>query len=253
MQTVLFFDLDGTLVDNQYSIKAIRPLLEQIAEAAGLEARMIGKAMGEENQRRQLADPDNPLTMDWADIVVNLASQYGVTLAETVDDRWEALANAADVLVFDEAPQVLEKLKPGRKLVIATKGLSKYQDSVLRVTGLGDWFDDVLTPDITGFLKTSPGYFNRYRSEEALFIQVGDHYYDDVICPRRNGFHAVLRAPIAELADHDPFERPMLLEQFRDQISTWPEEGTDVRPDAVVLSLKELPAVVERIEAAAAP
>ncbi len=252
MQTILFFDLDGTLVENLYSAKAIRPLLEQIAQSAGIDVRLIGKAMGEENQRRQLTDPDHPLTMDWADIVLTLAAQHGVTLEEGVDERWEAFADAADVLIHDDAPRVLERLKPGRKLVIATKGLSKYQDSVLRVTQLGEWFDDVLTPDITGYLKTSPGYFrrytNRYPNGEALFIQIGDHYYDDVICTKRNGFYSVLRAPIAELAAHDPFERVARLDAYTDQISTFPEEGSDVRPDAVVVSLQEVPQVVERIE-----
>lgn len=249
MQTILFFDLDGTLVENQYSAKAIRPLLAQIAEAAGIEGRLLGKAMGDENQRRQLHDPDNPLTMDWDDIVANLAAQYGVSLSETVDERWEAFASAADVLIYDDAHSVLKRLKPGRKLVIATKGLSKYQDSVLRVTELGKWFDDILTPDITDYLKTSPGYFNKYYKEDALFIQIGDHYYDDVICTRRNGFYSILRAPILELGAVDPFERVQYLEQYADQISTYPDDGTDVRPHAVVLSLQEVPQVVEQIEA----
>lgn len=248
MQTIIFFDIDSTLIENRFSAKAIRQLLEEIAPMAEKSVQALGQELGAENSRRQIDNPDHPLTMDWHDIVQSIAEKYGVTLSSDVDTLWNKYADADDVEILDDVHTVLPKLKQGRKLVIATKGLSKYQNPVLQVSGLDAHFDDVLTPDITGYLKTTKDYFEKYLDEEALFIQVGDHFYDDVMCAKRNGFYSVLRAPIEALSVYDPFDRSKVLNQYLDQIKTYPKDGTKVRPDAIVISLQELPSVIERIE-----
>jgi FMN phosphatase YigB (HAD superfamily) len=248
-QTILFFDLDSTLIENQFSGRAIRQLLDEIAAASGKSREALGQELAERNRQRQADNPDHPRTMDWNDIMHEIAREYNVQLSSTVDALWRQYASADDVNVLDNAPQVLDELQEGRRLVLATKGLSKYQKPVLDVTGLGDYFDDILTPDKTGYLKTSPGYFAPYRGrDDALFIQIGDHYVDDVICARRNGFYPVLRAPIDDLRPYAPFERPQHLPDHADDVPHFPDE-TDIRPEAVVVSLQELPAVVRRLEA----
>lgn len=252
MQTTLFFDLDSTLVENHFSRKVVSQLLAPIAAQSGLTIRELAQALGQENTRRQMADPDNPLTMDWQDILHTLAAQYNVALDGVLDDLWVQHALAEDIEVLDEAHAVLTKLKAeGKHLVIATKGLSKYQLPVLQAVGLLDLFDAILTPDRTGFLKTTEAYFDAYRREHPaeLYIHIGDHYFDDVICAKRNGFASVLRAPIEALRDLDAFERPTQIHAHKDAISTYPQEGTQVVPDAVILSLQELPEVVARLEA----
>ena len=249
-QTILFFDIDLTLVDNHFSSRLIHDILEEMANACGEPIEVLSKELGAENTRRQLEDPDNVLTMDWEDMVQQMAQKYRVTLSDSLDKRWLEYSKLHGVDVLDNAPQVLQRLKTTyRTLVIATKGLSKYQDCVLEVAGLTHYFDDILTPDKTGYLKTSPAYFEKYRKHEAIFIQIGDHYFDDVMCAKRNGFYSIMRAPIVELEAVDPFERPQVLEQHFSHIHTYPAEGTDVRPDAVVLSLEEVPSVVAQIEA----
>ena len=251
MQTILFFDLDSTLVENHFSRKVVTQLLAPVATQSGLTIRELAQFLGQENTRRQMVDPDNPLTMDWQDILHTVAKQYNATLDGILDDLWVQHAIEDDIEVLDEAHAVLTKLKAdGRHLVIATKGLSKYQIPVLQAVGLLDLFDTILTPDRTGYLKTTEAYFDAYRREHPadLYIHVGDHYFDDVICAKRNGFASVLRAPIEDLTDLDPFARPAQIATYQDQISTYPKEGTDVVPDAVVVSLQELPAVVEQLE-----
>lgn len=249
MQTIVFFDLDATLIENHFSRKVFRPLLEEIAAQADVSVAELGLALYEENKYRQKHDPDNVLTMDWEDILVTIAKKHGFSLSDSIDERWRAFTKLEDIEILDDAPTMLQTLKNGsRKLVLATKGLSKYQNPILDVTGIGQYFDDKLTPDITGYLKTSPQYFDKYRKQDALFIQVGDHFYDDVICAKRNGFYSIMRAPIPDLAVYDAFDRVQRLGDFLSDIPTYPDEGSDVRPDAVVVSLQEVPEIVQQIE-----
>lgn len=250
MKTILFFDLDATLIENHFSRKVFNPLLQEINDASGVSLGELRRWFEQENLRRQKEDPDNVLTMDWDDMMQELAANHGVKLSDRVDNLWGKLANKEDIELLDNSPLLLAKLRDGkRKLVLATKGLYKYQEPILALTGLDKLFDDILTPDKTGYLKTSPEYFEKYRQEKALFIHIGDHYFDDVICAKRNGFYSVMRAPLAELAHYDAFERPRYLLDFQHEIPTYPKEGTSVLPDAVVVSLQELPEIIEAIEA----
>lgn len=249
MQTIVFFDLDATLIENHFSRKVFRPVLEEIAAHTDVSLAELSLAIHQENKYRQEHDPDNVLTMDWEDIISTIAAAHGVLLPDSIDRRWQAMANIDDIEILDDAPTMLQALKMGkRKLVLATKGLIKYQHPILEITGLGQLFDDILAPDITGYLKTSPQYFDKYKKQDALFIQVGDHFYDDVICANRNGFYSIMRAPIPELAVYDAFERPQKLDDFLSKISTYPDKGSAIRPDAVVISLQEVPELVQRIE-----
>lgn len=249
MQTIIFFDIDSTLVENQFGREALDVLIREIADATGRDIRHLGHELWRENKRRQDEDPDHPLTMDWDDILETIAARYDVTLSQRGIDLWRAYADPEKVIINDDAPSVLETLKAqGHRLIIATKGLSKYQIPVLEVTKLLPYFEDILAPDVTGYLKTTPEYFHKYAPDEStLFIQVGDHYVDDVICPKRNGFYSILRAPIEALRHYDAFERPYHLAGNTEAIPTFPEMGSGIRPDAIVMSLQEVPDLVRRI------
>jgi len=265
MQTICFIDIDSTLIENRFSRRVIGTLFQEIHEQTGVPIADLVEEMSRENERRQREDPDNPLTMDWDDIIEQIAVRHGVTLSQRVIDLWHSYVHPDAIDVLDDAPSVLARLRElGCKLVIATKGLSKYQDPILQVMGLEAYFDDVLTPDRTGYLKTSPGFFARYTAERAgkRFIHIGDHYFDDVICPIRNGFISVLRFPLGlveEAEGHplsaevlawraaDPFERVALLEQHSARLPTFPKDDTDLRPHAVVQSLQEIPNLLARL------
>lgn len=251
MQTILFFDIDSTLVENHFSYSIVAEVMKPVFDATARTSEEIGAELFEENTRRQQEDPNNVLTMDWDDIVATVAANHSVTLSASLIDLWCEKATSETVELLDQADEVIKTLKqPHRKLVISTKGLSKYQTPVLQAVGLHGMFDDYLTPDITGYLKTEPEYFNKYRRNgtNTRFIQIGDHYYDDVICGQRNGFTTIMRVPIDELKQYDPFERPAHLIDYREQIPTYPKEGTDVLPDIVVVSLQELPPIIEALE-----
>lgn len=251
MRTVIFVDIDSTLVENRFGPRAIRVLIDEIAAVSQVGADEIGAQVAAENQRRQREIPNHPLTMDWDDILETVAQRHGVRLSRRVIDLWNAEASPQEVDILDDVPAVLKQLKqPHRKLVVATKGLTKYQYPLLDAVNLRGLFDDFLAPDLTGYLKTQPQFFHCYtqNGQDTLFIQVGDHYHDDVICAKQHGFYAVMRAPILELLPLDPFDRPPRLAQYKDRISTYPRGGTDVVPDAVVISWAEVPDVVARLE-----
>lgn len=250
---IIFFDVDSTLVENRFSRRALTEVLAELENVSGKSVRELAQEMWNENDRRQQTDPDHVLTMDWDDIVLSLATRYQVTLKKNPIELWNTYASASEVEIIDDAPSMLAALKAkGHTLVVATKGLWKYQEPVLRVTGLLPYFDDILTPDRTGFLKTTAAYFQRYTKAGGRFVQVGDHYFDDVIVGRRNGFTTIWRAPNANLqhalSDYDPFERPAHISAVTQFIPTYPKDGTEIVPDVVVVSLQEVPAVIARLE-----
>lgn len=250
MPYTVFFDIDSTLVENRFSRRAIGDTLESIAQVAQKPVRELARELGAINEQRQQSTPDDVRTMDWRDIIAELADRYGTAPTRDLNALWEAYANADEIDVLDNAHSVLDALKAqGHRLVIATKGLWWYQEPVMRVTGLLRYFDDVLTPDKTGYLKTTPTYFHAYKRAHPSprYVQVGDHYYDDVICAKRNGFFAIMRAPIAELAPLPADERPRQLEAHRQHIPTYPAQGTDILPDRVVISLEEVPSLLEEL------
>lgn len=251
MQTIIFFDIDSTLIENRFTYPLISEIMQPVLDSSGLSPEQVGQALFEENTRRQQENPNDPHTMDWDDILETVAARHNVQLTRRLIDGWRERSTPEYIDVLDQAGDVLAQLKqPHRKLVISTKGLSKYQEPVLKAVGLFDLFDDHLTPDRTGYLKTQPEYFGAYtgNGRTARFIQVGDHCYDDVICAKRNGFTAIQRVPIDDLRLLDPFERPAKLAEYREQISTYPTQGMPVLPDAVVVSLEELPSLITQIE-----
>lgn len=250
--TIIFFDLDQTLIDHTIGRKAAGVLLAEIAAHNGKSVDQLGQEVHVEHRTRVEQQPNDLLTMDWDDVFSTVARANGVTLSTTFLALWEDYRqeDPSQVNVLDDAPEVLRQLKaPHRKLVLATKGLSKFQFPLLHMTGLYELLDDHLTPDITGFLKTQPGYFEKYQDmADTCFIQVGDHYYDDVVCARRNGFHPILRAPVPDLNAHPPFQRPNHIDRYTDQIRALPESDLAVRPAAVVTHLGELAEVIATIE-----
>ena len=59
-RTVIFFDLDGTLIDGPFRPAVLPAILDELA-VAGLEPATLRKLLCEENYRRQ-ADPTCPPT-----------------------------------------------------------------------------------------------------------------------------------------------------------------------------------------------
>ena len=245
--TTLFIDLDGTIMENPFLSAVFPYLTDALAPKLGMNADVLSSEFIVEQESR-LRQPDvySPtMTMDWDDIVETVIHRYGYELPRTVCELVSEYSRPPYIYAIDDSPAVLRELKQAshRRLVVASNGLSKYQLPVMKALGLTPLFHDFLMPDLAGYLKTEEGFYRRYAAQEArgLFISVGDNYTHDVICPKRFGFHAIYKIEnTPDLADLPPFARCAYL------------PPVDILPDAVILSLDELPAVIAAIEASAA-
>jgi putative hydrolase of the HAD superfamily len=262
-ETILFIDLDGTIMVNPFARYVFPAVLGRLAEATGMTYSALMDAITAENWRRQhMPSPQSAAwVMDWDDIIADVARQHGAppdTIAPGACE-WLARQHAAppDSATLDDAVTVLARIRATgcRRLVVSSMGLSKYQFPVMRGLGLYACFDDFLMPDLVGALKFERAFYARYLEspDGRLFISVGDNYLHDVAFPRSLGFRSVLRLPVPGLARLDPFERPARTATYGHMIQYYPADpaAATTLPDAIVTDLAELPAVIERIEAQA--
>ncbi len=245
--THLFFDLDGTLMVNPFGGVVFPTLTQDLAAQCGTPAEVIFARIVAEHDAR-LADPlpDRARSMDWDDIIGTVAARLGVQVRHNVEALVQAHAAPPHTRQLDDAGRSLAQLKPGRRLVVASMGLSKYQWPVLRGLGLYDWFDDFLMPDTTGAIKTEAAFYARYA--DVPRIHIGDRYDHDCFYPASFGAQTVLRLPLPDLAAWSPFERPAHLHAVIEQVDG-AMPSLDVLPDAIITHLDELPAVILTLEA----
>ena len=243
-QSVVFLDLDGTLMINPFESAVWPVVIGEIAEKSGESFEAVLNLITAENDARQ----NNPtvaavLSMDWDDITQTVAARFGVRL----ESNCEALVReyaATHSSVLDNAHEVLQEMNAAhRALVVTTKGLAKYQQPVLDALGLTPLFTAIITPDSHHALKKQVAFFGTWPSETRLQIMVGDRYDDDVQGPSAHSFKTVWKrenlAPA--LQKKDPFARALMYDYT-------PEQTTPA--DAIICSLAELPALVRRLEQA---
>jgi FMN phosphatase YigB (HAD superfamily) len=242
-QSVVFVDLDATILTGPFEPAVFPVILTELAQKTGLDKQEIRRLTIQENLDRQRDSNCAAVrAMDWDDIFNTIAEQLGVKVESKAVEIARAHAGPPDAAVLDGAVEALEQLaSPQRALVVATKGLKKYQLPVLDALRLTPLFTDILTPDVNGALKNDIAFYGQWPASARLKISVGDHYEDDVIAPGRFGFRAIwkVNTPDAGLQELDPFDRPAHLSD---------SDGQTVRPDAIILSLRELPEVVGRLE-----
>lgn len=243
MRTVIFLDLDGTMMRNPFHTAVFPAVTAQLSAKTGQQPGDIGRMLSDENAARRARPAVAPaLAWDWDDIVQTVAGRLGTVFDGDVAEIVAAHAAPPFSAALDDAPDVLRRLAaPHRALVAATHGLSKYQLPVLEALGLWPWLTGLLAPDVTGAAKQARSFFGRWPDGADLCLMAGDLYDDDVAPAHGFGFRTVLKAPVPGLDALDPFDRPAL----------YPfAAGQAVRPDAIIASLAELPAVVDRLEGA---
>ena len=136
-------------------------------------------------------------------------------------------------MILDKAPEILKILREkGFYLILSTNGLWKYQECVLRETGLTEFFDEIITPDRKGCIKSSREFYN-IALEFSEKISVGDNIVFDVYYPKLYK----LKAIYVKRSDYVNEIYGQALGIRIDQIV----------PDAVISSLSQLPNALEAI------
>lgn len=245
-ESVVFFDMDHTLLEGPFPSQVFPRVLGEIAQKSGQEYDALLQWARQENHKRQ-SDPafSAVQAMDWDDICIQLAGDVGVELQTSALDVLQAHCGPPYSVLHEGAREALEQLaagRPRRALVLTTKGLRKYQLPILEALGLLPFFDDIITPDSGLALKQSIRFYGRWPQVTRLQIMVGDTYEDDVLPAHRFGFKTVLRSSPAEgyAWEADPFVRAHGRQDGH--------RGWEVRPDAIIISLSELPRVIDRLE-----
>ena len=244
VRSVIFIDLDETIMTGPFSSVVFPQLFQAVSDKSGVSVEEVRRQVVKENLDRQ-ENPSVPavLAMDWDDIISTVATRLGVKLQPNIEDIVRTHAGPPYSAAEADARHVLHELrKPYRAIVVATKGLRKYQLPILDALELTPLFTQILTPDTHHVLKRNIAFYGDWPTKTRLQMHVGDHFQDDVVAPEAFGFKAIWKPsePDETLAGVDPFARP--------QVYRYPE-NSDKRPHAIILSLAELSAVVEQLEA----
>ena len=245
-QSVVFIDLDHTLLEGPFETVVFPMLVGEMSKKCGIDYIDLLTMVRQENRRRQ-NDPafSAVQAMDWDDIFSQTAQRYGICLQINALDLVLAHCNPPHTTLHEGAREALGALvenKPDRALVLATKGLIKYQRPLIQALGLTAFFDDILTPDTSNALKNTVDFYSHWPSSTHLQIMVGDDYLDDVLPANAFGFKTVWlqRSEQVRSINGSPPHSPVAITK---------ESGIPhVQPDAVISSLYELPRVISRLE-----
>lgn len=251
------FDLDGVLIQNPFKLGVGPHLRAHVRGGAALADlapddadRRIQTAVNDEVARRMVAG-DLAAAYDWDAIFGLVAKRFGAPpIPDVADLVRHYCAQPGTIWLLDGATTALARLADaGFRLVVATNGFHRYQVPVLDALGILPFFDDVRTPDGTGFAKPDPRMLDGL---EGHVGHVGDMLYHDVLIARRLGVPAVwvahgLPPEVAALPAAERMVDPRFLAHFDAVRAVAPYREAhpeavdeDVHPNHVVVDVGEL-------------
>ena len=254
--SIIFFDLDNTLIEGPFGTAVFPIVLDELARKTHGDQKEIRRLIVKENLDRQNEPRCSAVkAMDWDDIFAAVANRLGVTIESNAEEIVQAQAEEHSRLLDGARETLIALQHPSRALIVATKGLIKYQRPVLDALGITHLFTEILTPDSHNALKKDRAFYGEWLGDSSSDFRslldfgslgnspiiVGDYYVDDVIPPHQFGMRTVWKnAKIEErLLEIDPLERPQHFEYTDDQ---------HVKPTAIIKSLHELPDVITQLE-----
>lgn len=103
------------------------------------------------------------------------------------------------VSLFPNAYEILDYLKPNYQLLMITNGFSEVQSTKLKSSGLGKYFERVITSEEAGFKKPDRRIFeyalNQTTASKKESIMIGDDPDVDILGAREFGMAQVLFDP----------------------------------------------------------
>ncbi|MDC2867663.1 MULTISPECIES: HAD family hydrolase [unclassified Bacillus (in: firmicutes)] len=190
MIKAIIFDLDGTLLDRDQSLKLF--IRDQYK-------RYLGelKHISEEQYVTRFIELDNKGYV-WKDKVYEqLLREYGIsslTWEQLLEDYIKSFQHHC--MPFPHMENVLQELKKrGFLLGMITNGFTEFQLLNIRALGIEKYMDTILVSEQEGIKKPQAEIFLRalerlgVKPEESIYI--GDHPENDVIGARNVGMHAI--------------------------------------------------------------
>ena len=185
MPKIISFDMDGTLVDPEFTDwiwgHGIPKLYAQKAGMSFNEARAF--VVEEYHKVGEGA-------IEWYDI------KYWLNLFQ-LDQNWKTLMESYvdKISVYQDVNPILEHLKERFPLILTSNAGREFIDIEMEATGLGKYFDRIFsaTSDFQ-MVKKRSDFYRRIceilRVEPKEIIHVGDHYEFDYLVPQSLGIQA---------------------------------------------------------------
>lgn len=210
MLKAMLFDLDGTLLDRQASLKAfIEHQHERMTELQHIDKSVYVNRFIALDQGGYV----------WKDSVyqqLKLEFEIALQWEDLLEDYMERFR--AHCVGFPNLHEILIYLKQnGFKLGLITNGYGTFQTKNTEVLGISSYFDAILVSEIEGLRKPDPAIF--HRALHRLGVQpsdaayVGDHPHNDVWASRNAGMRGIWKEDIHFESD---FERDYTIRDLMD-------------------------------------
>ena len=185
MPKIISFDMDGTLVDPEYTDWVwLHGIPTLYAEKGGLSFEEAKHFVVEEYLKVGEG------AIEWYDI------KYWFEFFK-LEQNWEVLMEryVDKINVYPDVNHLLNRLRDRFQLVLTSNAGREFIDVEMEATGLRKYFDRIFsaTSDF-GEVKKTMGFYQRIcqilgaRPQEI--VHVGDHYEFDYLVPRSLGIHA---------------------------------------------------------------
>ena len=202
----LFFDLDRTLWDFD---KSAAEAFQEIYKKYKLQERGINTV---EDFHRIYTHHNNILWEEYRHGRIEKKElsdlRYFLTLQDFgIEDKKLAAEIGKDYLeisplkvnLFPNAISILDYLSPKYALHLITNGFSEVQETKLRVSGLGAYFQTVITSEEAGVKKPNPEIFyfalNKAGADISNSLMIGDDFEVDIVGAINVGMDQVLFDP----------------------------------------------------------
>jgi len=185
MPTIISFDMDGTLVDAEFTdwvwghgipalySKKTGLSFEEAKDFVVKEYLKVGEG-----------------TMEWYDI------KYWFQVFQ-LEESWEVLMEryTDKIKIYPDVHPLLERLRERHRMVLTSNAGREFIGMEMEATGLGKYFDRIFsaTSDFGEVKKTAAFYQRICQILEARpqeIVHVGDHYEFDYLVPRSLGIQA---------------------------------------------------------------